>query len=487
MRHALDGGGAVTLDVPESRLGAGALIASAGLIGFGLVLWIAANWDGLGRFERFGLAATVIAAGSLVALLRSALAAPGMVLAFAGTGGLLALIGQTYQTGADPWQLFALWAALCLPWAVAARSDALWTPWAIVAMTAVVLWSQAQPGGWPEPLAFARARLDVPRFLDIPLAVLATWLISAGVAVLMAPFELLDRWLGQRRWAFRASVSLTMLTIGSIAIAALFWGSQTELATYLAGVAALAAIGAGLVRARRLDIYLISATALGVNTTLVFGFARLIVPWNRSAGWGDMFLVGLVAAGLIAASVVGIMRLIPGGGTAGGQGASDARRDLDLARPWPVVLLSGIGAIFAAVPLLTALGVFLGPALQKGAATYIVALIAIPAAMHFIRRSDGLFAEQLSLVGLAVGVMLLQWGIARDLPIGMAGLLSAAIATGLAFALGKVWLASLLGAAATAGVAVALNQTMKSMLGWSATGLLAIEWSLLAVAGIGLF
>ncbi len=30
-------------------------------------------------------------------------------------GALLALVGQTYQTGADPWQLFATWALLLLP------------------------------------------------------------------------------------------------------------------------------------------------------------------------------------------------------------------------------------------------------------------------------------------------------------------------------------------------------------------------------------
>ena len=35
------------------------------------------------------------------------------------TGGLLALIGQTYQTGADTFELFATWAALILPWVLA--------------------------------------------------------------------------------------------------------------------------------------------------------------------------------------------------------------------------------------------------------------------------------------------------------------------------------------------------------------------------------
>ena len=37
------------------------------------------------------------------------------LLALLGIGGLFAYFGQTHQTGADPWQLFALWAALVLP------------------------------------------------------------------------------------------------------------------------------------------------------------------------------------------------------------------------------------------------------------------------------------------------------------------------------------------------------------------------------------
>ena len=67
-------------------------------------------------------------------------------------GGLLALIGQTYQTGADPWQLFALWALLALPWCLGARSDMLWAPWALVAMTACVLWADAHArSAWWSP------------------------------------------------------------------------------------------------------------------------------------------------------------------------------------------------------------------------------------------------------------------------------------------------------------------------------------------------
>ncbi len=37
-------------------------------------------------------------------------------------GALLALVGQTYQTGADPWQLFSTWALMLVPLAVFGQS-----------------------------------------------------------------------------------------------------------------------------------------------------------------------------------------------------------------------------------------------------------------------------------------------------------------------------------------------------------------------------
>jgi uncharacterized membrane protein len=130
-------------DITYPRLLAGAVIAAAGLMGFGLILWIAANWDGIGRFVRFGLVGAALAAGALGAVVWPALRAPLLLAAFSAAGGMLALIGQTYQTGADPWQLFALWAALTLPWALAARSDVLWTPWCIVSVTALTLFQHS--------------------------------------------------------------------------------------------------------------------------------------------------------------------------------------------------------------------------------------------------------------------------------------------------------------------------------------------------------
>src|SRR5690554_3508568 len=108
----------------------------------GVLFFIAYNWAEMGRWLRFGLvqAALVIAIGvygwyqgevqgqkkaqAKQTVARAALLAAALLL-----GVLLALFGQVYQTGADPWQLFFFWALLLLPWTLVARFDVLWIVW----------------------------------------------------------------------------------------------------------------------------------------------------------------------------------------------------------------------------------------------------------------------------------------------------------------------------------------------------------------------
>ena len=97
------------------------------LAGSGVIFFFAYNWNGLPPLVRFAIVETLLIAGFAIAWLRQGLAArAALFFAALMTGALFALIGQTYQLGADPWQLFALWAVLILPWAVAARQADLW-------------------------------------------------------------------------------------------------------------------------------------------------------------------------------------------------------------------------------------------------------------------------------------------------------------------------------------------------------------------------
>ncbi|MBC7983908.1 MAG: DUF2157 domain-containing protein, partial [Candidatus Obscuribacterales bacterium] len=57
---------------------------------------------------------------------------------FVLTGALLALFGQSYQTGADVYELFLMWALLALPLVVAAQWSVVWAAWVLIVN--VTLW-----------------------------------------------------------------------------------------------------------------------------------------------------------------------------------------------------------------------------------------------------------------------------------------------------------------------------------------------------------
>jgi uncharacterized membrane-anchored protein len=118
-------------------------------------------------------------------------------------------------------------------------------------------------------------------------------------------------------------------------------------------------------------------------------------------------------------------------------------------RPWPVVLLTALGAWLAAVPLLGVVGMLIGDFITRSGGAYLVALLVLAAALVLLRARDlPLFVEQLAVPALLVGGGSLGFGLFRDLPFQAAAALLAGVALVLAAALGQPWLRVLLGALA---------------------------------------
>lgn len=96
---------------------------------FSILFFIAANWDGIGRMTKFALVEVSIVLGMLVYLKfkhNETIRQISLVVCMLCVGGLMALFGQTYQTGADPWQLFFNWALLTIPWVLISRFSVMW-------------------------------------------------------------------------------------------------------------------------------------------------------------------------------------------------------------------------------------------------------------------------------------------------------------------------------------------------------------------------
>ncbi len=280
----------------------GIAVLAAALCGFGVMLWIAANWDDLGRFGRFALLQGFVVVMCLGAFWRPAARAPLGLLALLGVGALFAYFGQTYQTGADSWQLFALWAVLSLPLCLSARSDVLWVPWLLVAFAAVSLWTHAHTGhAW-------RVRGD-----DL-FAHGAAW--ASGLLLATALGRPLHRFTGAGIWGLRTAVTLLVIAVTLTAMAGLF---ATRVAPhYLLGLMLLGGTAVYFARRASFDIFALSAIALGLDSLLVTGLARLLMEGHHHGDpIGQLLLIGLMAAGLLAGSVTAVMRVAKARATMG--------------------------------------------------------------------------------------------------------------------------------------------------------------------------
>lgn len=116
-----------------------------------VIIFIAANWSHIAKVWRIAGVQALLAVlvglslylGRCNALAWKRVYSPATLLltvASVVVGGLFALLGQTYQTGADPWQLFALWALILLPWLWASRSVVMALFWMGLVNLSLVLW-----------------------------------------------------------------------------------------------------------------------------------------------------------------------------------------------------------------------------------------------------------------------------------------------------------------------------------------------------------
>lgn len=295
-RHRLDGRALATLlqlaglhgepDQAGRRLARAITIAGAAIAGLGVIFWIAANWDAMGRYLRLGLVQALFLASCLGALRWPALRAPFALLALLATGALWACFSQTYPSGANAWRLFALWAALALPLCLGARSDAVWLAWSLVAMTALRLWSGAD--SWQEQPAY-----------------LSRWLGATALLVLLSPAA--RPYTGAGVWAQRTAALLLSATLSWDAAIALF-GNDNGQEIYVLALLWLAGLTGLSIRPRAPDLPAACLYTLGLNLALDVGLARLVLKGNPLI---STFLLACGACALLAVSVWLLLSLGP--------------------------------------------------------------------------------------------------------------------------------------------------------------------------------
>lgn len=118
-------------------------------LGVAAIFFIAYNLADIGRFAKFGFMEALIAI-AIIGYCKfensHLIGKISLLLATLFMGALMALYGQTYQTGADPWQLFFNWSLLILPWVIISRFTALWILWITLINLSIILYYQTFRG-----------------------------------------------------------------------------------------------------------------------------------------------------------------------------------------------------------------------------------------------------------------------------------------------------------------------------------------------------
>ena len=115
-------------------------------------------------------------------------------------------------------------------------------------------------------------------------------------------------------------------------------------------------------------------------------------------------------------------------------------------RPWPVVILTAVGAWLAAVPLILAVASLIGRMIMENAGVYFIGAMLIGFAVVILRnRTRSLFLEQLSVPVLLAGYALFAIRLFMDAPHQLASGLLVVLAAALAIMIPRTWLRVLLG------------------------------------------
>lgn len=270
------------------------MVLAAALCGLGLLMWLAANWNDMPRGARFALLQAMVVVMATGAWRLPRWRAPLGLLAFVSTGGLFAFFGMTYQTGADPWQLFALWAALTLPLALAVRSDVVWAPWVLVAMVGVSLWTHTQAGfsWWPRP---GQQWAHMTQHALVGLLVL-----GMGTA--------LSHLTGVGLWGRRTALVLWLLMLVPSASFALW--QHNGYALYAVAAAITTVLAWWQSRPGSTDVFGLSAVMLGANVLLLSATLRVLIGDFIDSRADFMIPITLFTTLIMAAALTGTARWI---------------------------------------------------------------------------------------------------------------------------------------------------------------------------------
>ena len=249
-----------------------------------VVFFFAYNWYDIGRFAKFALIELLIVLAVIAYWKLGSQKVSGKVSLLVSTillGVLLALYGQTYQTGADTWELFFYWALLMLPWAFVGRFPAIWIVWISLLNLSIIQYYQ-----------IFRGVFRIFHHSDTELL----WLLFIFNTLAMLVWEYLAKtrtWLSER-WAIRLVALGSGISITWLIMVAIFVSGDNKLLTMLVWIIWVVALSFAY---RKLwpDLFMLAGVCLSVSVVILSFMARhMIKDWNA----GSFLLLAALIVGL---------------------------------------------------------------------------------------------------------------------------------------------------------------------------------------------
>lgn len=267
------------------------LLLILSLLGFlalatGVVFFIAWNWALMPKMAKFGVVELGIIALAVVVWWRwydrvsqSALLALGLSF-----GGLFALYGQIYQTGADSWELFRAWAIVLLPLALIARRNGLWFCFWVVANLAFQLYYVGRSSAFFSDMPFDNFGGFSDPTLYLYIAIQACCLIFREALAENAQKRSPDGWLASRGLP-RLMATYLLLTLTPLAAEAIVASAYTSNIGLLLWALTIL-VGYFYYRHRRPDLCMLT---LGAISVVFIGCVLIVQLFDHLWDLGSLF------------------------------------------------------------------------------------------------------------------------------------------------------------------------------------------------------
>lgn len=205
-------------------------------------------------------------------------------------GGLLALFGQVYQTGADPWQLFAIWSLLISLMVMSSGQAVMWVFWSVLINIALALYVDTYP--------FWLMNWGIEQAIWLFLCVnVVLWLMMNFVnSPYIRSVDRLKRYHVSPKWAIHIQAMAVLMCLTYMGMLTVLEWPVHGFGLGVVTVLGLAAIF-GYYRFLQLDFMILALWALAIMTLLVTGVIKITDGWLSGylPFWLAIIIIGMTA------------------------------------------------------------------------------------------------------------------------------------------------------------------------------------------------